>query len=73
LFRHSFATKLFSESDISIKDLCKVMGHADEQTIYRYIHKKREDTILKDKLNRIYQKSFESTLDKLIFCPVINC
>jgi integrase len=34
LFRHSFATRLYSESDISIKDLCKVMGHKDEQTIY---------------------------------------
>ena len=51
IFRHSFATRLYSESNIIIKDLCEIMGHKDEQTIDKYIHKKRNKTKLKEKLN----------------------
>ena len=49
------------------------MGHKDEQTIDKYLHKKRDNTKLKEKLNQIYQKFSESNTRIILICPVYDC
>ena len=38
IFRHSFTTRLYETGVFNLKQMADLIGHADEQTIKRYIH-----------------------------------